>query len=155
MLISGAIEGWTVADELAKAGVPVGLAPLTDIPSFDAPQARLDNATLLRKAGVPVFIIQSDQAHYRDLRQAAGNAVRNGMSWDDALAAITSVPAAAYGVGNRYGSLQPGKVANVVVWSSDPLELSSQAEHVFIVGREVPRTSRQTELLERYRKLGR
>jgi len=154
MIVVGAVEGWTVAGELAKAGVPVGVSPLTDIPSFDAPGARLDNATVLRKAGVPVFFVQADQAHYRDLRQAAGNAVRNGMSWDDALAAITSVPATAYGVSARYGSLQAGKVANVVVWSGDPLELSSHSEHVIIRGHEVPRTSRQTELLERYRKLG-
>ena len=155
LIITGGSEAWTVAADLAKAGVPVGVAPLTDTPSFDAPQARLDNVTLLHEAGVAVFIIQSDQAHYRNLRQAAGNAVRNGMSWDAALAAITSVPAAAYGLSARYGSLQPGRVANVVVWSGDPLELSSQAEHVYIRGREVPRTSRQTELLEKYRRVGR
>jgi imidazolonepropionase-like amidohydrolase len=102
-----------------------------------------------------VFIIQSDRAHYRDLRQAAGNAVRSGMSWEDALAAVTSVPATVFGVAGSRGSLQPGRVANVVVWSGDPFELSSQAEHVFIHGREVPRTSRQTELRERYRTLSR
>ena len=107
----------------------------------------------MRAAGVPVCIIQRDYAQYRDLRQAAGNAVRNGMSWDDALAAVTSVPAAAYGVSDRYGTLQPGRVADVVVWSGDPFELSSQAEHVFIRGREVPRTSRQTELREKDRTL--
>jgi imidazolonepropionase-like amidohydrolase len=151
MVLSGALEGWTVAAEIAKAGVPVGVAPLADIPSFDAPRARLDNAALLRAAGVQVFIIQGDHAHYRDLRQAAGNAVRTGMSWDDALAAITSVPAQAYGVSASYGSLRAGQVADVVVWSGDPLELSSRAEHVFIRGREVPLRSRQTELLEKYR----
>lgn len=155
MILVGVLEGWTVAGELAASGVPVGVAPLADIPSFDAPRARLDNGALLRAAGVPVFIIQHDYAHYRDLRQAAGNAVRSGMSWDDALAGVTSVPAAAYGVGASYGTLQPGRVADVVVWSGDPFELSSQAEHVFIRGREVPRTSRQTELRERYRTLSR
>jgi imidazolonepropionase-like amidohydrolase len=155
LILVGALEGWTVARELAASGVPVGVAPLADVPSFDAPRARLDNAALLRAAGVPVFIVQSDVAHYRDLRQAAGNAVRSGMSWDDALAAITSVPAAAYGVTASYGTLQPGRVANVVVWSGDPFELSTQAEHVFIRGREMPPTSRQTELREKYRTLTR
>ena len=155
LILTGALEGWTIADQLARDGVPVGLAPLANVPSFDAPRARLDNAALLRKAGVAVFIIQSDRAHYRDLRQAAGNAVRSGMSWEDALAAVTSVPASAFGVAGSHGTLQPGRVANVVVWSGDPFELSSQAEHVFIHGREVPRTSRQTELRERYRTLSR
>ena len=155
LVLTGALEGWTIADQLARDGVPVGLAPLANVPSFDAPKARLDNATLLRKAGVAVFIIQGDRAHYRDLRQAAGNAVRSGLSWEDALAAVTRVPATVYGVAGTHGTLQPGRVANVVIWSGDPFELSSEAEHVFIHGREMPRTSRQTELRERYRTLSR
>jgi imidazolonepropionase-like amidohydrolase len=133
--------------------VPVILEPLTDVPSFDALGARLDNATLLREAGVSVVAAQSDAAHFRDLRQAAGNEVRNGMSWDDALRTVTLAPAEAALVADRYGSLEAGKVANVVVWSGDPLELSSRVEHLFIRGRAVPLVSRQTELLERYRRL--
>jgi imidazolonepropionase-like amidohydrolase len=148
-------EGWQVADELAKAKVPVGLDPLANLPSFDAPGARLDNAALLRAAGVPVFLLSSESSKYRTLRHEAGNAVRHGVSWDDALAGITRVPAEAYGVADRYGTLAPGKVANVVVWSGDPLDFASGAEVVLIRGREVPRTSRQTELREKYREVGR
>ena len=138
---------------LAEAKVPVILEPFTDLPTFDALNARLDNATLLREAGVNVVAAQTDAAHYRDLRQAAGNEVRNGMTWDDALRTVTLAAAEAAQVGDRYGSLEPGKVANVVVWSGDPFELSSRAEHVFIRGRPIPLESRQTELLKRYRKL--
>jgi imidazolonepropionase-like amidohydrolase len=151
--IYGGVEAWQVAPALAAAGVPVILEPLTDVPSFDALGARLDNATLLREAGVSVVAAQSDAAHFRDLRQAAGNEVRNGMSWDDALRTVTLAPAEAALVADRYGSLAAGKVANVVVWSGDPLELSSRVEHLFIRGKAVPLVSRQTELLERYRRL--
>jgi imidazolonepropionase-like amidohydrolase len=75
------------------------------------------------------------------------------MSWDEALRSVTLSTAEAALVADRYGSLDAGKVANVVVWSGDPFEFSSRAEHVFIRGREVPLTNRQTELLERYRSL--
>ena len=153
LVIWGGAEGWQVAPELARAKVPVLLEPLTDVPRFDALNARLDNATLLWKAGVKVGVAQQDAALFRDLRQAAGNEVRNGMSWDDALRSITLSTAEAAGVADRYGSLEAGKVANVVVWTGDPLEFSSRVDHLFIRGREIPLVSRQTELLDRYRSL--
>jgi len=89
----------------------------------------------------------------RDLRQQAGNAVATGMSWEQALRAVTLTPAEVLGVADRYGSLDVGKVANVVVWTGDPFEFSTGVEHVYIRGREIPLRSRQTELLERYRTL--
>jgi imidazolonepropionase-like amidohydrolase len=142
-----------MAAELAQARIPIVVEPLTDIPSFDAPGARLDNAALLQAAGATVLIAQNDAAHFRDLRQAAGNAVRTGLAWDAALRAVTLGPAEAFGVGGKYGSLEPGKIADLVVWSGDPFEFSSRAEHVFIRGRDLPLVSRQTELLQRYRHL--
>ena len=89
----------------------------------------------------------------RIVKQEAGNAVAYGMDWDAALRAIPLGPAEILGVADRYGSLEPGRVANVVVWSGDPLEFSTAVEHVIIRGREIPLTSRQSELLERYRTL--
>jgi imidazolonepropionase-like amidohydrolase len=153
IVIWGGAEAWQAAPELAAAKVPVVLEPLTDVPRFDALNARLDNATLLRQAGVTVIAAQRDAAFFRDLRTAAGNEVRNGMSWDDALRSVTLAPATALGLDGRTGSLETGKTANLVVWSGDPLEFSSRAEHVFIRGKEVPLTNRQTELLQRYRHL--
>lgn len=155
LILLEAREGWQVAEALARAKVPVGVDPLANIPTFDAPTARLDNAALLREAGVPVFLLASPSSKYRTLRHEAGNAVRHGMSWDDALAAITRVPAEAFGLGGTHGALAPGRVANVVVWSGDPLDFASGAERVFIRGREIPLTSRQVELRERYRTPGR
>jgi len=151
--ISGGVEAWQLAAELSRARVPVLLEPLTDVPRFDALAARLDNATLLSKAGVKVAVAQQDAAHFTNLRQAAGNEVRNGMSWDEALRSVTLSTAETALVADRYGSLEAGKVANVVVWSGDPFEFSSRAERVFIRGREIPMVSRQTELLDRYRNL--
>jgi imidazolonepropionase-like amidohydrolase len=152
LIIAGAIESWLVARELAAANVPVAIQPNTDIPSFDGLQARLDIATVLREAGVNIIIAQADAGGDRDLRYVAGNAVRNGISWDDALKAITLAPAAAFGLTDR-GTLEAGKVANVVVWSGDPLDFSGAAEKVFIRGKEVSLRTRETELLERYRRL--
>jgi imidazolonepropionase-like amidohydrolase len=143
-VIWGGAEAWQIASDLALAKVPV---------RFNALNARLDNATLLRKAGVEVVAAQRDAAFSRDLRTAAGNEVRNGMTWDDALRSVTLAAATALGIGQRTGSLETGKAANVVVWSGDPFEFSSRAEHVFIRGVDVPLGNRQTELRERYRKL--
>ncbi len=153
LVIDGAVEGWQVADELAAAKVPVMINPLTDIPSYDGLSPRLDNAGLLSKAGVQVIIASFDSYNSRDLKQLAGNAVANGMDWDAALRAVTLTPATALGMGDRYGSLDVGKVADVVVWSGDPFEFSSAAEKVFIRGRDVPLTSRQRQLMERYKTL--
>jgi imidazolonepropionase-like amidohydrolase len=152
LIIAGGIESWLVAEELAAAKVPVAIQPNTDIPSFEGLKARLDIATVLREAGVNIIIAQADAGGDRDLRYVAGNAVRNGISWDDALKAITQAPAAAFGLTDR-GTLEAGKVANVVVWSGDPLDFAGAAEKVFIRGKDISLRTRETELLERYRKL--
>jgi imidazolonepropionase-like amidohydrolase len=89
----------------------------------------------------------------RDLRQQAGNAVASGMTWEQAFRAVTLTPAEIFGVADRYGSLDAGKVANVVIWSGDPFDFSTGVEHVFIRGRDIALRSRQTELFERYRTL--
>jgi imidazolonepropionase-like amidohydrolase len=153
LVIRGGTEAWKVAKMLAAANVPVVLNPLSDVPNFDGLSPRLDNATILREAGVPVVLIEPDRGNYRNLRFSAGNAVRNGMKWDDALRAITLEPAKAMGVDGRYGSLEAGKVADVVVWSGDPLDFASAVEHTYIKGVEISKDTRQTELLERYKTL--
>ena len=88
-----------------------------------------------------------------NLRFEAGHAVRNGMTWDDALAAITAAPARAFGLADRLGTLEPGKLADIVVWSGDPFEFSTAAELVFIDGAEMSLKNRMTELRDRYKTL--
>ena len=153
LILAGAQEGWMIAPELAAAGVPVLVQPLDNIPSYDALGVRYENAAVLAKGGVKVALLETDTHNARDLRQQAGNAVSYGMAWDQALRAVTLSPAEIFGVGDRYGSLDAGKVANVVVWSGDPFEFTTAVEHVLIRGREIPLKSRQTELFERYKTL--
>ena len=153
LILAGGAEGWMISDKIAAANVPVLVQPLDNIPTYDALGIRYENAALLAKAGVRVILMETDTHNARNLRQQAGNAVAYGMSWEQALRAITLTPAEVFGVSQTYGSLEPGKVANVVVWSGDPFEFSTAVEHVFIRGREIPLRSRQTELLERYKTL--
>ena len=154
LVLSGAAEGWMVADAIRGAGVPVIMNPLTDIPGYDNLAATLENAARLQKAGVTVAFATFDAHNARNLRFLAGNAVANGMSYDAALAAITSVPARIWGADSLAGALVPGRRADFVVWSGDPFELLTRAEHVVIRGREMPPDNRQRELLARYRTLG-
>lgn len=158
LAIWGGAEAWKIAGALARVRVPVLVNSYTDRPSFDAPAATLENAARLAAAGVPVMLADDGPSferntHFSGLRFAAGEAVRNGMAWDAALAAVTLTPARTFGIGDRYGSLEPGKVANVVVWSGDPFEFSSEAETVLVRGVEVGSKPRQGDLLERYRTL--
>ena len=124
-----------------------------NIPGFDNLGARWDNAALLAEAGVPVIVYEAESGGPRNLRWAAGHAVRNGLPWARALEAVTAAPARAFGLADGAGTLVPGAVADLVVWSGDPFEYSTRAELVLVGGREVPRTSRQAELLERYRRV--
>lgn len=153
LVIAGGAEAWEVADRLAAARVPVVLIPLTNIPSYTQLGARYDNAARLARAGVHVAIMSGDSHNSRNIKQEAGNAVSHGLPWDQALRAVTLVPAELWGVADRYGSLDVGKVANVVVWSGDPFEFTTGVDHVVIRGRQVPLRSRHAELLERYRSL--
>ena len=92
-----------------------------------------------------------DNYNVRNIRFEAGNAVAYGMSWDDALRAVTIVPAELFGAGNQIGSLQAGREANLVIWSGDPFEISTVPEHVFIRGAENTALSREEELAQRYK----
>jgi imidazolonepropionase-like amidohydrolase len=150
LILSGATEGWMVAEEIARSGAPVVVRVLENLPgSYERLGARFDNAAILRRAGVAVAITSGDTHNARNIRQEAGNAVAHGLPYEDALRAVTSVPAQIWGLEN-HGTLQPGRVANVVVWGGDPLEILPPVRHVFIRGREIPLVSRQTELRDRY-----
>jgi imidazolonepropionase-like amidohydrolase len=165
-VIVGASEGWLVADQLARSGIPVIASALNDLPaSFEQIAATQSNIGRMRAAGVKVSIgmIDDDESH-RDFyeRQYAGNLVAlqkvpgaAGVSWGEALAMITSLPADAVGLGGQIGRLSPGEHADVVIWSGDPLEVTSGAEQVFIDGVQQPLDDHQSRLLERYRDLTR
>jgi len=153
LILAGGAEGWMIPGEIAAAGVPVLVEPMDNIPTYDALGIRYENAPSLAKGGVKVALMETATENTRDLRQQAGNAVASGMAWEQALRAVTLTPAEILGVADRYGSLDAGKVANVVVWTGDPFDFATGVEHVLIRGRDIPLRSRQTELLERYRTL--
>jgi imidazolonepropionase-like amidohydrolase len=132
---------------------------MNNIPgSFSTLGMRQETPALLQRAGAKVVLIANGSGgeevfNVRNLKTDAGVAVAYGMSWDDALRAVTLSPAEVLGVANRVGSLQPGRDANLVVWSGDPFEFRTRAERVFIRGREITQPSRQDELMERYKTL--
>lgn len=150
-VISGGTEAWMIADQLAEAGVPVLIDALSNLPgSFDELGARLDNAAILNAAGVTISFYGMDTHQARRLRQVAGNAVANGLPYEAGLAAMTVNPAVMFELDGEYGSLAPGHAADMVIWSGDPLEVTSVAEQVIIDGKIVPMVSRQTLLRDRY-----
>ncbi|MCF7750306.1 amidohydrolase family protein [Bacillus subtilis subsp. subtilis] len=151
--IAGGAEAWQLAPQLAQANVPVFVDALGNLPSsFDQLGATLENAARLRAAGVQVSFAQRDDASHnaRKMRQLAGNAVANGLPWQDGLAGLTRVPAQVLGVGDRIGSIEVGKLADLVLWEGDPLDVGHYAQQVWLGGRAMPMRSRQTELRDRY-----
>ena len=166
LVLVGVSEGWMVADQIAAARVPVLASGVNDLPgSFEQLASTQSNVGRMRAAGVKValgLIDDNDTRYMFAERQYAGNLVAltrlpgaTGLRWEDALAAITSAPAEIIGLGGEIGSLAPGRRADVVVWSGDPLESSSAAELVFIDGVQQPLETHQTKLRDRYRHLPR
>jgi hypothetical protein len=153
-LIVGGAEAWQVADLLAADAVPVILDPRVNLPdTFDQTHATLENAARLHRAGVLIVIADlyagTHSAHR--VRQSAGIAVANGLPAEAALAALTANPAAVFGLGTEFGRIEPGYAADLVLWSGDPLEVTTAADLVWIEGRAQPMRSRQSELRDRYR----
>jgi imidazolonepropionase-like amidohydrolase len=165
LVLVGAAEGWTVARQIAAAKVPVIASALNDLPaSFEQLAATQSNIGRMKAAGVTVAIGMIDDNDTRQAQQSpqmAGNLVAltrvpgaTGLSWADAFAAISSKPAEIAGLGGEIGSLLPGRRADVVIWSGDPLELASAVEKVWIDGLEQDLSTRQTRLRDRYLKAG-
>jgi imidazolonepropionase-like amidohydrolase len=161
LVLVGATEGWLVAKEIAAAKVPAILSPLTDLPdTFERLGTTQSNAGRLKAAGVEVSVgvFDDDDAHKMGYAtQYAGNLVAltripgaSGLSWDQAFAAITSVPAKTVGMDATIGSLKAGRVGDVVIWDADPLELGSRPTAIWIDGKKQSLVTRQDRLRDRY-----
>ena len=161
LVLVGAGEGWLVAPEIAAANIPVIADRLDDLPaSFEELASTQSNIGRMVKAGVKVAINAAAMENPRNLNQYAGNLVAltripgaDGLSWGQAFAAISSVPADIVGMGSKAGVLTPGAVGDLVVWDGDPLQLGSTPVSVYIDGVEQPLESHQSRLRDRYRDL--
>ena len=150
-------EAWLMANELAAAQIPVVLNPGINVGmEFSGFNATYSNAARLHAAGVLIAFSNVSNPHPSNpeiVRQLAGLAVAHGLPREEALRALTINPAKIWGLEESYGSLEPGKDADVVVWNGDPLELMSYPQDVFIKGQRMPDDSRQIKLRNRYENL--
>jgi imidazolonepropionase-like amidohydrolase len=153
VLLSGVAEGWRVADQIAKANLPVLTGPVFSLPTrqsdrYDAAYANPGN---MLKAGVKVAIRTNQQAeNTRNLPYHAGFAAAYGMGKEEALKAVTLTPAEIFGLDDQIGSLEEGKLANLFVADGDPFETQTKVLHVFIQGFKIPMTSRQIRLYQEF-----
>ena len=152
-IISGGAEAYRVADQLKAKNIPVIVGPVLRVPvrEDDPYDAAFANAGLLSKAGVKIAFQTNDSAYSRNLPYHAGMAAAFGLPKEEALKAVTIYPAEIFGIADRIGSIEQGKIANLIVTDGDPLEIRTQVKHVFINGRDIPLTSRHTELYEKYK----
>ena len=152
LIIMGAQEAGLVASRIAESKIPLIINPINNIPeSFDELGANIELAGKLEDLGITLMFNAPRDHNYHLIRQGAGVAVANGMSYAGALKALTLSPVEVFKLGNR-GQIAPGKIADLIIWDADPLEPSSMPEKVFINGEDIDLTSRMSRLTERYTK---
>ncbi|SIN75719.1 amidohydrolase family protein [Algoriphagus halophilus] len=151
-IFSGVAEGWRVADEIAEAGIPVLAGPVQELPTrqSDRYDAAYSNPGKMAKAGVKVAIRTNEEENVRNLPFHAAFAAAYGMGKEEAWKAVTINPAEIFGLSDRYGSVEAGKVANLIVSTDDPFETKAQIMHVFINGYRIPLSNRHIRLYQEF-----
>jgi imidazolonepropionase-like amidohydrolase len=154
MILSGGAAAWKVASLLKEKNIPVLLGPILRLPQtedepYDQP---FTVAKTLHEAGVKFAFQTNDASNARNLPYHAAMCAAFELPREEALKALTIYPAQIWGVADQAGSIEVGKLANLVVWDGDPLEIRSQVKYLFIKGKQIPLTSKHTELYEKYRK---
>ncbi|PHN05422.1 amidohydrolase family protein [Flavilitoribacter nigricans] len=152
VIFTGVAEGWRVADEIAAAKIPVITGPVLSLPTrqSDRYNRAYTNAAALHKAGVKVALRTDDAENVRNLPFNAGFAAAYGMGKEEALKAVTIVPAEIFGLDDQIGSLEKGKIANLFVTDGDPFEPKTQIKHLFISGYNIPLDSRHIRLYNEF-----
>tara|TARA_A100001234_G_scaffold217306_1_gene224505 strand:+ start:349 stop:1608 length:1260 start_codon:yes stop_codon:yes gene_type:complete len=150
LILMSAQEAELVKDEIAENNIPVIINPFDNIPdSFDELASNIRIAASLEEEGIKVMFSESRTHNYHLIRQGAGNAVANGMSYTGAIMALTSNVAKSFNIADR-GTLEKGMKADIVIWEDDPLEPSTYPNKVFINGNDMDLTTRSSRLTERY-----
>ncbi|HEX9756004.1 MAG TPA: amidohydrolase family protein [Gemmatimonadales bacterium] len=151
-ILAGATEAWALADTLAARKVPVIVGPTTSTPGDDDPYDMIyANPGVLARAGVSIAFRTNAASNVRNLPYEAALAVAYGLDADEALRSVTINPARIWGVADRLGSIEPGRIANLMVTTGDPLDVRTEVRHVFIRGVPIPMIDRHTELYEKFR----
>ena len=152
VIFAGVAEGWRVAEEIAKAGIPVVTGPIQALPTRESDRydAAYANAGKMAKAGVKVAIRTNGQENVRNLPFFAAFAAAYGMGKEEAWKAVTITPAEIFGQADKYGSVETGKVANLIVADGDPFETKTNILHVFIDGYRMPLSNRQIRLYQEF-----
>jgi imidazolonepropionase-like amidohydrolase len=141
----------SLLDKIAAAKLPVIVGPIYEEPKeSERYDAVFSIPAQLAKRGVKIAFASYDAHKVRDLPYAAGYAVAFGLPADEALKALTINPAQIWGVDKDLGSLEAGKIGNVVVANGDPLDVRTDVKHVFIQGQEIPLVNKQTQLRDKY-----
>ena len=152
LIIMGAQEAGLVGKQIAENDIPLIINPINNIPeSFDELAANIELAGNLEKLGITLMFNAPRSHNYHLVRQGAGVAVANGMSYSAAMKALTLSPVKVFNLGER-GEIAQGKIADLIIWDADPLEPSSMPEKVFINGKDIDLTSRMSRLTDRYTK---
>ena len=150
LILMSAQEAELVKNEIAENNIPVIINPFDNIPdSFDELASNIRISASLEEAGIKVMFSESRTHNYHLIRQGAGNAVANGMSYTGAIMALTSNVAKSFNIADR-GILKKGMKADIVVWEDDPLEPSTFPMKVFIDGNDMDLTTRSSRLTDRY-----
>lgn len=152
VILSGVLEGWRVAGEIASKGVPALVGPVLTVPSraSDRFDKAYTNAGLLQDAGVQIAIRTGETENVRNLPYNAGFAAAYGLGPEEALRAVTIDAATIFGVDHLVGSIEAGKIANLFIADGDPFETQTQVREVFIEGYRIPMETRQTRLYEEF-----
>ncbi|MCE7056031.1 amidohydrolase family protein [Algoriphagus sp. AGSA1] len=152
VIFTGVAEGWRVAEEIAKAGIPVITGPIQALPTRESDRydAAYANAGNMAKAGVKVAIRTNGQENVRNLPFFAAFAAAYGMGKEEAWKAVTITTAEIFGLDDQYGSVEAGKVANLIVADGDPFETKTNILHVFIDGYRMPLSNRQIRLYQEF-----
>lgn len=152
MILAGGAESYKVKDLLAQKKIPVILGPTQALPSDDEPyDIRNTTPGVLQRAGVLVALATFDSSDSRNLPYEIGNAVSYGLAHDDAIKAITLNPARIFGLDKQLGTLEAGKIANLIVTTGDPLEIQTHVKYLFINGRPTSLDNRHLNLYEKWR----
>ena len=152
MILAGGAEAYKVKDLLRSKSIPVILGPTLTLPrDEDDPYDRLlTQPAELAAAGVKFAFGSFDNSFSRRLGQQAANAVAYGLPYDEALKAVILYPAQIFGLADQVGTLESGKIANIIVTNGDPLELTTEVRYLFIKGQPTSLDNKHKALYEKY-----